>query len=154
MTRRILANLSIPLKINLPGVGTRMYDQLDGVFVYNTTGNNNATDTLTNIPTYAFVTAADIFGKNLPAVAAKLWRNIPAYARILSTASNGALSVAVEEKLLRIRADLIFNQNVPIGEMIFEPNFASFWPTLPLSSGSVHASHTVAHISIVTITNP
>ncbi|KAF1353218.1 hypothetical protein BDV97DRAFT_346068 [Delphinella strobiligena] len=137
---RILANLSVPLKINLPGVGSRMYDQIDSVFVYDTTGNSNATDTITNTPTIGIVTAADIFGKNLSAVAADLRSNIPAYARILAAASNNASSVAAEEYLLKLRADLIFDQNVPIGEILLEPLFSAYWLTLPLSSGSVHAS--------------
>lgn len=140
ITRRILANLSVPLKINLPGVGSRMYDQIDSVFVYDTTGNSNATDTITNTPTIGIVTAADIFGKNLSAVAADLRSNIPAYARILAAASNNASSVAAEEYLLKLRADLIFDQNVPIGEILLEPLFSAYWLTLPLSSGSVHAS--------------
>ena len=137
----ILANLSVPVKIDLPGVGAHVQDQFVLNMYYATTGDSNVTDTLVNIPTYAFVTAADIFGTSVSAIAADVRSHIPKYAKILAAASNGATTAAAEEQILNARINLIFDSSVPIGELILEPNFASSWQTLPLSSGSVHVCH-------------
>jgi hypothetical protein len=117
-----------------------MQDQITYNLFFNTTGTSNFTNDLTNIPTYAFVTAKDLFGADTSAVAAELRRSIPEYAAKIAAESNGASSVRAEKRRLSTRVDLIFNKNVPVGEMILQPTFAAFWQTLPLSSGSVHAS--------------
>ncbi|KAG9668651.1 alcohol oxidase, partial [Aureobasidium melanogenum] len=137
---RILTNASIPLKVDLPGVGYHLQDQIGSVLVFNVTGNNNSTDDLTNIPTYAFVTAADLFKNDTLSMAAELRRNIPEYAAKIAAESNGATTIHTEMQRLNARVDSIFDENVPIGELILNPTFVSFWQTLPLSIGSVHLS--------------
>lgn len=136
----ILANLSIPLKVDLPGVGAHFQDQYVATFVYNNTITQNASDALTNIPTYAYVTASDIFGANISTVAATTRAKIPEYARLNVKSQGGGVDVAAEEELMKLRTDLIFDGGAPVGELLLEPMFAGFLLTLPLSSGSVHVS--------------
>jgi hypothetical protein len=88
----------------------------------------------------ASLTAADVFGHELDTVADQLYRDIPSYARTLSAASDGAISVDAQEQILRLRADLFFQKRVPIGTLAFANYGGSCWVTLPLSTGSVHVS--------------
>jgi hypothetical protein len=50
-----------------------MQDQITYNLFVNTTGNSNFTNDLTNVPTYAFVTAEDLFG-------VETLRSLPSYA--------------------------------------------------------------------------
>lgn len=141
---RVLANASIPVIVDLPGVGFHMQDQINYNLAFNITGNNNFTNDLTNIPTYAFVNAEDLFQNETLSMAAELRRSIPEYAAKIAAASNGATTVQAEKRRLNARVDLIFDKNVPIGELILNPTFAAFWQTLPLSTGSVHVRSSTA----------
>jgi hypothetical protein len=98
-------------------------------------------------PMTGSLTAADLFGDELDTVAAQLYKDIPSYARTLSEASNGAISVQAQEQILLTRANLFFKKNVAIGSYQFQPFAGNFWVSLPLSTGSVH----VSNISIVSI---
>ncbi|KAK6001670.1 hypothetical protein QM012_002160 [Aureobasidium pullulans] len=137
---RVLANASIPLKVDLPGVGFHMQDQINYNLGFNITGNDNFTNDLTNIPTYAFVTAEDLFGNDTLSIENELRRSISQYAAKIAAESNGATTIHTEKRRLNARVDLIFDKNIPIGELILNPTFAAFWQTLPLSTGSVHLS--------------
>ncbi|KAH0345039.1 alcohol oxidase, partial [Aureobasidium melanogenum] len=137
---RVLANASILVNVDLSGVGFHMQDQINYNLAFNITGNNNFTNDLTNIPTYAFVNAEDLFGNETLSMAAELRRSIPEYAAKIAAESNGATSVQAEKHRLNARVDLMFNKNVPIGELILNPTFVAFWQTLPFSTGSVHLS--------------
>ncbi|KAG9690807.1 alcohol oxidase, partial [Aureobasidium melanogenum] len=137
---RILTNASLPVKVNLPGVGYHLQDQIGSFLVFNSTGNDNSTDDLTNIPTYAFINAQDLFGNNTMSIEAELRRSIPEYAAKIAAESNGATTTCTEMQRLSARVDLIFDKRVPIAELILNPSFVSFWQTLPFSIGSVHLS--------------
>jgi hypothetical protein len=49
----------------------------------------------------------------------QLYKDIPGYARILSEASNGAISVQDQEEVLRLRAGLFFEKRVAVGALTF-----------------------------------
>ena len=93
-------------------------------------------------PTQGYLSATDLFGAQLPEVAARVRAEIPNYAITLAETSNGASTPEIEEKLLKIRTDLIFDIQAPVGAITLTPNFAAFQLTLPLSTGSVHVSLT------------
>jgi hypothetical protein len=137
----ILRNLSITTKVSLPGVGAHLQDQ----WLVNAVYNANFTP-LSLAPSYnakplsASLTAFDLFGDDLDTVAAQLYKDIPSYARTLSEASNGAISVAAQEEILRIRAGLFFDKKVAIGSLTFGIFGGNCWVTLPLSTGNVHVS--------------
>ena len=86
------------------------------------------------------MTAHDLFGSDINTVAAQLYKDIPSYARILSEASNGAISAAAQEQILRTRANLFFDKKVAIGAFLFVIYGGGCWVTLPLSTGNVHVS--------------
>lgn len=129
--------------MDLPGVGYHLQDQIGSFLVFNSTGNDNTTDDLTNIPTYAYINAQDLFGNNTMSIEADLRRNIPEYAAKIAAASNGATNTHTEMQRLNARVDLIFDKNVPIAELILNPSFVSFWQTLPFSIGSVHVRFSI-----------
>lgn len=137
----ILRNMSVTLKVNLPGVGAHLQDQ----WLLNVIVNPNFTLESLTIgwnarPLTASLTAADVFEDDLDTVAAQLYKDIPSYARILSEASGGAISVQAQEQILRLRADTFFKKGVAIGAMIFQVFGGNHWVTLPLSTGTVHVS--------------
>jgi hypothetical protein len=86
------------------------------------------------------MTVYDLFGSDVDTVAAQLYSDIPSYARILSEASNGAISAAAQEQILLVRASLFFEKKVAIGALTFGIFGANCWVTLPLSTGTVHVS--------------
>lgn len=127
----------------LPGVGAHLQDQ----WLVNVIHNPNITlDSLkaayNSNPMTGSMTAADLFGDELDAVAAQLYKDIPSYTRTLAEASNGAITVQAQEQILRVRANLFFQKNVAIGSYQFQPYGGNCWVTLPLSSGSVHVCST------------
>jgi len=137
----ILRNLSITPKVPLPGVGAHLQDQ----WLINAVYNANFTPTsfvasYNAKPLSASVTAAELFGSDLDTVAAQLYADIPAYARTLSEASNGAISVQAQEQILLTRASLFFDKKVAIGAFMFGIFGGNCWVTLPLSTGNVHVS--------------
>ena len=98
-------------------------------------------------PLYATVTAADLFGNNLEDIEAQLRSVIPSYARNLSQASGGVMSVQAQEEILNLRADLIFKKGVAIGQILFQSFGATAWGTLPFSTGTVHVSPALSPLS-------
>lgn len=139
----ILRNLSITPKVVLPGVGTHLQDQWLVNLIYTT--NFPLAELAVNFgraPITASLTAADLFGDEVDTVAAQLRSDIPSYARILSDASGGAISVQAQEQILRLRADLIFEKSAAIGAMMIQNYGANSWPTMPFSTGTVHVSFT------------
>lgn len=137
----ILRNLSITPKVSLPGVGAHLQDQ----WLVNAVYNANFTP-ISLAPSYnakplsASLTAFDLFGDDIVTVAAQLDKDIPSYARTLSEASNGAISVQAQEEILRMRASLFFDKKVAIGSLTFGIFGGNCWVTLPLSTGNVHVS--------------
>lgn len=103
-----------------------MQDHINYSLGFNITGNDNFTDDLTNIPTYAFLTAQDLFGAETQRMVADLRRNIPEHAAKIAAESNGATTMHTELQRLNARVDLISAKNVPIGELILNPTFAAF----------------------------
>ncbi|KAH0345137.1 putative glucose oxidase, partial [Aureobasidium melanogenum] len=137
----ILRNLSITPKVDLPGVGAHVQDQwLIGVIHNPKITMKSLTVMYNSNPMEGSVTAADLFGDELDAVAAQLYKDIPSYARTLSEASNGAISVQAQEQILLTRANLFFQKNVAIGSMQLQPYGGNCWVTLPLSTGNIHSS--------------
>jgi choline dehydrogenase len=83
-----------------------------------------------------------MFGDETSAIEASTSARIAGWAKQVAAASHGAVQVENVEKLFRIQHDLIFKQNVTLGETltaISEGVFVSaMWLLLPFSWGSVH----------------
>ncbi|GAB7347241.1 hypothetical protein MBLNU459_g3340t2 [Dothideomycetes sp. NU459] len=143
----VLQSHSIPVIVNLPGVGAHMQDQFDNVMIFNSTLPINLTTVLLESPFYAFVTVKDLFPGDgeLDAVASELRGNISDYAKIVAATSDGATSVEVAETLLNLRADLILDQNAPVAEILLTSYFTAFWGTLALSTGNIHTGPNATH---------
>ncbi|SPO06950.1 related to alcohol oxidase [Cephalotrichum gorgonifer] len=143
---RILKSLGIDLVVDLPGVGENLIDQTNTVQAW--IANFEASSTQFQ----AFVTAADLFGDDLPAVEASTRESLSSWSQAIVDASGeGALDPAAVETQLRLQHDLIFKKNVTLAEVISmgaanaglgngdTPVFGSaYWNLLPFSRGSVH----------------
>ncbi|KAI0433949.1 GMC oxidoreductase [Xylaria sp. FL1042] len=134
----LLNSLGIETKIDLPGVGEYLQEQpntdLGYVDKLNPTGF---------APYATFSTAQDLFGDDLSSIEASTLAQIPAWAeKVAAASSHGVVAAANLEKLFRVQHDLIFKQNVTIGETLTALSQGFFvsamWLLLPFSWGSVH----------------
>ncbi|KAI0971714.1 GMC oxidoreductase [Xylaria arbuscula] len=134
----LLDSLGIKTEIDLPGVGEYLQEQPNSVFAY-----ADKVD-LSGTALYAtFSTAQDLFGDKLSSIEASTSAQIPAWAeKVAAAASPGAVDAAKVEKLFRVQHDLIFKQNVTLGETLTAISVGGFvsalWLLLPFSWGSVH----------------
>lgn len=133
----LLNSLGIETRIDLPGVGEYLQEQPNTAIAY------YYTQDLTGFVPYAtFSTAEDLFGDERASIEASTLSRIPAWAEKVAAASNGAVDAANVEKLFRTQHDLIFRQNVTLGETItaISPGIvaSAMWLLLPFSWGSVH----------------
>ncbi|KAF3024920.1 hypothetical protein E8E14_013026 [Neopestalotiopsis sp. 37M] len=138
-----LQKLGIEPKIDLPGVGENMIEQPLASIAY--AGNAaNATGTL--IPFGLFINAQDTFGEETDAIAASTRANLSSWAADITAANGGVMSADALLKVFEVQHDLIFKDNVTIGELLtafgeqYGYNFVAnvWWPLLPFSRGSVH----------------
>lgn len=135
----ILQQMGIPVKLALPAVGNGLQDQPNNILIANASTN------WTGYPPFVtYATVLDLFGANTSNVAAHVNGQILAYAATIASKSNNAITADVVQKLLRIQADLIFNKNIPVAEIITVPSetqiLAASWVLLPFSQGSTHIS--------------
>ncbi|KAK7755135.1 hypothetical protein SLS62_002950 [Diatrype stigma] len=139
----IISQLGIDTTVELPGVGENLQDQPNVALIY--AGKTNVTGV---VPYATFVNAYDIFGSKTASVADTTNASLSNWALVVQEASGGAMSRKVLERLFRIQHDLIFKDNVTIGEILTNAagsNFISvFWFLLPFSRGSVHLTETEA----------
>ncbi|KAI3337007.1 GMC oxidoreductase [Xylariaceae sp. AK1471] len=133
----LLNRLGIETKIDLPGVGEYLQEQPNIALIYS--GTLNLTG---SAPYVTFPTAQDMFGDETSAIEASTSAKIADWAREVTAASNGAVQVENIEKLFRIQHDLIFKQNVTLGETLTTISgkffVSAMWLLLPFSWGSVH----------------
>ncbi|KAI0816392.1 GMC oxidoreductase [Xylaria sp. FL0064] len=134
----LLNSLGIETEIDLPGVGEYLQEQpntdLGWVDKLNSTGS---------APYATFSMAQDLFGDDLSSIEASTAAQIPAWAeKVAAASSHGAVAAANLEKLFRVQHDLIFKQNVTIGETLTALSqgffISAMWLLLPFSWGSVH----------------
>ncbi|RDW78683.1 uncharacterized protein DSM5745_05535 [Aspergillus mulundensis] len=134
---RILNPHGITPLVSLPSVGESLQDQLNTSIVFTTKPR------ITGTRAVAFVSAADLFGPSTQSIASDLQATLPSYAETIAQNSNGALTAQSLQILFESQHDLIFNQNIPIGEYVFildNPTqvHVGYWGLLPFSWGSVH----------------
>ncbi|KAI0527870.1 GMC oxidoreductase [Xylaria bambusicola] len=133
----LLSSLGIKTQIDLPGVGEYLQEQPNTAIGYTFSQNISGT-----APYATFSTAKDMFGDEVSSIEATTSAQIPAWAEKVASASNGGVDVAKVEKLFRIQHDLIFKQNVTIGETLTAiysgAVVSAWWLLLPFSWGSVH----------------
>jgi choline dehydrogenase-like flavoprotein len=140
----LLEALGIQTVVYLPTVGSNLMDQPANGVTYSSTTNWTGYATFVT-----YLTASDLFGADLTAIAEEVRANISAYATtIVADYAAGVTSLDIQEELLKHQVDLIFcpNSTVPLAEILWIPYetviVAQFWNLLPLSRGSVHASST------------
>ncbi|KAI0097596.1 GMC oxidoreductase [Nemania sp. FL0031] len=133
----LLESLGIETKIDLPGVGEYLQEQPNTALIF-----NSKQDISGFAPYATFTTAQDMFGDEVSAVKASTLAQIPDWAKTVAAARNGAVNVTNVERLFRLQHDLIFKQNVTIGETLTAlfGNYlvSAMWLLLPFSWGSVH----------------
>lgn len=135
----ILSNLSIPVRLALPALGSNLQDQL----IFSVAAN--ITQNLTGFTAYVtHINATSLFGAKITDVESRVRSSIPAYAaQNTAAAPPGATNQQIQEYLLNVEADLIFEEGVPLAEVLtqrFEETLGiTCWGLLPFSRGGVHS---------------
>ena len=137
----LLESLGIDIVVDLPGVGENLIDQTNHMQIFNSSLEPS------NAGFHIFVTAADLFGNDLPSIEASTRKNLPKWAKtIVEASTEGALDIRAVEKLLQIQHDLIFKKKVTLSEIMCagvaqgDTTFfgSPYWNLLPFARGSVH----------------
>ncbi|KAI0165908.1 GMC oxidoreductase [Xylariaceae sp. FL1272] len=135
----LLRTLGIDTKIDLPTVGENLQEQPNIGLGYSSQLNVSASS---SAPYATFPTAYDLFGSDTSELASSTFSQLADWAYKVEEASSGRVKAENIEKLFAIQHDLIFNQNVTIGETLSVTSqgylVSAFWLLLPFSWGSVH----------------
>ncbi|RDW89984.1 GMC family oxidoreductase [Aspergillus mulundensis] len=141
----ILEPLNITTKIPLPAVGENAIDQPNNFIAY----ASNLTFT-GFVPYVTYLSASDIFGSDIDTVADETSAQLPLWAAQTANTTHSAISAASLEQLYRIQHSLIFNQDVPLIEILttgIGSNVGSaFFILLPFSRGNVHITSSNPHV--------
>ncbi|KAI9714032.1 MAG: hypothetical protein M1820_000762 [Bogoriella megaspora] len=152
---QILSQYGIKTQVALPNVGENLQDQPNTNIVYSSTLNLSQYD---YPPFVTFATAQDLFETNTSAVESYIRSQIPIYAAQIAALSHNSTTAIIQERLLTQQTDLIFNQSVPVAEMLTAPFTTAisnaFWDLLPFSRGSVHMTSTLINGSAQPAINP
>ncbi|KAL8348884.1 hypothetical protein RB601_002202 [Gaeumannomyces tritici] len=146
---RILKPLDIDVEIDLPGVGENFQEQPNTNFQYSSAANLTG-----HTVSQAFISAADLFGASVPAVAAHARAELPRWAELIASAADRPEYTAAVETLLRLQHDLVFGRgdDAPFAEVLAlvaggGVAGSAGWILFPFSRGSVHlASAAVADV--------
>lgn len=138
--KAVLGPLGIKTVISQPHLGSNLHEQPNIGIVYASPTN------WTGYPTFIdYLTASDLFGDDLPALAEEIRANISDYAdTILAEYASNTTTMEIQKQLLKHQVDLIFDpkSTVPLAEILWFPVgnniVAQFWNLLPLSRGSIH----------------
>ncbi|KAB8277096.1 hypothetical protein BDV30DRAFT_245470 [Aspergillus minisclerotigenes] len=133
----VLNKYNIPVKVNITTVGENLQDQTNNALTW------EGVETLTGLATFSVLPSVNqLYGDNVTALASYVKFQLATYAKIVASASNGAVKEANLVEAFERQYDLIFNSQVPYAEVVFAPSGKSFsveyWPLLPFSRGSVH----------------
>jgi choline dehydrogenase-like flavoprotein len=93
--------------------------------------------------TVTFASATDIFSEDTASLANLTRIHLPSYAAVVANMSHGAMLPGHLQHLFQVQHDLIFNNNIPIAEIIFKPGGektvnAGYWGLQPFARGDVH----------------
>lgn len=136
----ILETFGVETIVPLLAVGSNLQDQPQAGVVYASTTN------WTGYPTFVtYLTASELFGDDVDAVANEVYANLSTYATtILEDYASNAVSLEAQTYLLKQQADLIFSPNstVSLAELLWAPFdntiIIQSWNLLPFSRGSIH----------------
>ncbi|KAL3468121.1 GMC oxidoreductase [Aspergillus heterothallicus] len=133
----ILRKHNISIKVNLTSVGENLQDQTNNAMAW------ESNDLLSGLATFsALPSIAQLYGADAASLASLVNTSLPAYAKAVSRASNGAVTEANLLDAFKLQFDLTFKSHIPYAEIVFAPSGSSFaveyWPLLPFSRGSVH----------------
>lgn len=146
----ILAKYNIESKIDLPGVGENLQDQMQGNIFYLRVNNTNITfpDPSQGITTNYLIHATyeQIFGADAADYQNRTSRSLNESASLISQRINGALSPEQIMNSLQVQYDIVFDTQVPAVEIFSGQSLNTthlnleFWPLIPFSRGNVHIS--------------
>ena len=147
---KLMANFSIESRIDLPGVGENLQDQMQGNFEFERVNNTNITfpDPAQGITTPYLIHATyeQIFGTDAVNFLERMNKSLPQFAALNSQKINGVLSADQILKSLQVQYDIVFSTVVPAVEIFSGQSLGDthlnleFWPLIPWSRGNVHIS--------------
>ncbi|KAH7063340.1 glucose oxidase [Macrophomina phaseolina] len=144
----ILNKAGIETMVPLPGVGENLIDQTNNGLTF----SRKVSQAYTGSAGYAaYMNITDILGDSTPKFASSVLEALPSYASTIATQNNNATDVGDVLSLLKIQHSLIFNDEVPVAELIHYPSGNSFgsqfWGTLPFARGNVHITSSDPRVS-------
>lgn len=134
---QVLEQYNVTALVDLPGVGENLQDQtntgMSGVTVKKVTGHTAV----------VYANVQDIFGNETAALSTLVHNNLKNYASATAKANGGVMSADDLEDLFQVQYDLIFNDEIPIAEILYysgggDSLVTQYWGLLPFSRGSVH----------------
>ncbi|GME24481.1 glucose oxidase [Neofusicoccum parvum] len=136
---KILSKANINTTVSLSGVGENLIDQINSALTFSKT----TSETYTGVAGYAsYPNITDIFGASSSALASSVLAALPSYASSIAAQNNNATSAEDMLALLKVQHSLIFDAQVPVGEIIHYPSGnelgSQYWGTLPFARGNIH----------------
>ncbi|KAF2083571.1 GMC oxidoreductase [Saccharata proteae CBS 121410] len=136
---KILSKANVTTKVDLPGVGENLMDQINNGIYYEIKNNK----TYTGLPNWvSYPNVTDIFGaEKASELATSVKDALPALATKIAAQNNNATNATTLLELMELQYDLLFEQQVPIAEILHQPSTAlesEYWGTLPFARGNAH----------------
>ncbi|KAB8337024.1 hypothetical protein FH972_021328 [Carpinus fangiana] len=137
---KILSSFGIDTKVDLPGVGENLMDQVSSNLTHNLTKSIGF-----QLGTYAtYLNVTDVFGANASDFTTSISNALPGYASAIAAQNNNSTSSEDLLTLLRLQYDDIFQDKIPLLEILHHASgqvlTSEFWGTLPFARGNVHIS--------------
>ncbi|RAL12634.1 GMC family oxidoreductase [Aspergillus homomorphus CBS 101889] len=133
----LLKKHNITVQVNLPTVGENLQDQ--------TNAHTEAAtySELTGTKYVVYPNVYDVYGNETISVAQAIRKQIGHYANATAEVSGGVMKASDLKDLFEVQYDLIFNQRVPIAEILYYPGTGATlasesWTLLPFARGNVH----------------
>ncbi|KAL1311384.1 hypothetical protein AAFC00_001552 [Neodothiora populina] len=134
----ILKKAGVPVKVANRFVGENLQDQTTSDMAFGSKSNYTG-----NAGFAGYFTAAQLFGNNSAAIEASVVNNINSYAARVANATGNVIDVNVTASLFKIQSDLIFQNHLPVSEILVTPTSTGtfsieYWGLLPFSRGNIH----------------
>ncbi|KAG8164339.1 hypothetical protein KVR01_006257 [Diaporthe batatas] len=131
---RLLSKHKIATKVDLPGVGEGLQDASMVPLVYSVDVASRG-----QTPFAVFATAEDLYGKETASLSRTSAKNIPRWAKAVSSSLNNGISAASLEKRFKIQHEIIFDRKATVAEVLWltEDSVVAV-DMIPFSWGNVH----------------
>lgn len=90
----------------------------------------------------AYPSAPELFGNSSTSIGSTVLSKLPDYAAQVAAANGNVTKASDLESFFKIQWDFIFQDNMPVAEILVEPSGyvydTEYWASVPFSRGSIH----------------